>query len=187
MSVDVGWRVRTALSVLCTLVGLAACAPSGDEPRNRLETWESPSGEYRIRYLSPPWELAQEDVDYQLFRIRSNAELVGAVDGGPGKYELHVTTTAGAVPALMDAELRMAIAAGREIREGPRGIETREGINGMELLTFEPTVPIERYRRIVLLPLSAGRVLRLGFEATPDLGTREVDAMIDEVGIGEVP
>ena len=99
-----------------------------------------------------------------------------------------VTTVGGALPALMDAEVRAARAAGRTILEGyPPEIGTLEGVRGPQLLTFEPTLPIERYRRIVLFPLVSGRVLRLAFEATPDLDTPEVDAMIAQVGIGAAP
>lgn len=177
-------RVVAAAAVSIVLFG---CAPSGDDPASRLTTWEASDGDYRIRYLDPPWELVDEGVDFSFFRIQSNANLVGRLDGGPGKYELRVTTQRGDVPALMEAEVRAAISSGATIREGPRTASTLDGARGQELLTFELTLPIERHRRIVLFSLGSGRVLRLGFEATPDLDTPQVDAMIDQVGVGPLP
>jgi len=183
VSVDAGRHPTRVVLLLEAACGGAACAPSADDPASRLDLWSSPSGEFRVHYLQPPWELA-EDGPAPLFRIRSNAENAGAVDGGPGKYELRVSAVSGAVPALMDAEVRAAAGGGRTIREGPRAVSTSEGVRGLELITFEPTIPIERYRRTALLPLPSGLTLRLAFEATPDLDTPEVDAMIAETEIG---
>jgi len=178
-------RVIRVLRVLALVPLVLSCAPSGENPTNRLMTWEAPSGDYRIRYLEPPWGLVEEDASGAYFRISSNLMIFGDVDGGPGKYDLRTSVIAGAVPMLMDSEVRRATStSGRVIQDGPRSITTDEGVVGSELLLFDEPDPIERYRRVVLLPLSTGNVLRLDFAATPDLDTDEVSAMIRNVGIG---
>ncbi len=176
------------LRVLALFSLVTSCAPSGDDPVSRLSTWEAPSGDYRIHYLAPPWSVVEESPAGALFQIRSNVMAFGDLDGGVGKYELRTSRVDGAVATRMEREVRQVLrTGGRTIRDGPRSITTSEGIVGSELLTFDEPDPIERYRRVALFPLPSGRVLRLEFEATPELDTPEVTAMIRNVGIGDGP
>ena len=176
-----------ASRVLASLLLLAGCAPSADDPRSRLDTWEAESGEFRIRYLRPPWEISEAEGDSLFLRIQSNANLAGGVDGGPGKFELRATVDSGDIETLVGAEERRLRRLPAEIRDGPRDVSTLEGVEGREVIAFENGDPYERFHRVAFFPLSGRRVLRLAFEATPNLETPEVDAMIAQVGIGATP
>ncbi len=178
-------RVLRAPRVLALSVVLASCAPPGDDPETRLTTWEAPTGDYRIRYLSPPWYIVDEEPDGARFQIESTIMSTGRIDGGQGKYELRTSRVPRAMTDEMDREVRASRGvAGRTIEDGPRSITTREEVEGLELLTFDAPDPYERYRRVVLFPLGPGQTLRLDFDATPDLDTAEVTEMIRHVGVG---
>lgn len=180
--------VNRALRVLTIALVVTACAPSGDNPLSRLTTWEAPSGDYRIRYQSPPWQILSESTDGAFFNVQSTLQMTGRVDGGAGKYELRTSRVGRSVAEEMDREVRDARrTGGREIVDGPREIVTDEGVVGSELITFDEPDPFERYRRVVAFPLEGGRTLRLDFESTPDIDTPEVEAMIRHVGIGARP
>jgi len=180
--------VNRALRVLAIALVMTACAPSGDDPLSRLTTWEAPSGDYRVRYLSPPWEIIRESTDGAFFNVQSTLQMTGRIDGGVGKYELRTSRVGRSVADEMEREQRDARrTAGREIVDGPREIVTDEGVEGRELITFDEPDPAERYRRVVVFPLDGGRTLRLDFESTPDIDTPEVTAMIRQVGIGARP
>ncbi|MCB9595913.1 MAG: hypothetical protein H6719_24550 [Sandaracinaceae bacterium] len=177
--------MNRALRVLFIASLVVSCAPSGDDPLSRLDTWEAPTGDYRIRYLAPPWAIIEEDLDGARFQIESTLMASGRIDGGVGKYELQTSRVPRSVEAEMDREVRASRGvAGRSIEEGPRAITTHEGIEGLELITFDVPDPFERYRRVVLFPLGASQTLRLDFDATPDLDSDEVTEMIRLVGIG---
>ena len=179
--------VRFALAC-AALVLLSACAPSGDDPLNRLTTHEPETGEYRLRYLEPPWELVSASGTTTFLRIQSNAMSVAGVEGGPGKYELTVSVEPGVPLRRAADELRAARGRGEEILgDGVRNVTTDEGVVGAELLTRESMVYALGHRRTVFFPLDGSRVVRLGFEATPALDTAEVDAMIAAFGIGSAP
>ncbi|MBX3271282.1 MAG: HEAT repeat domain-containing protein [Sandaracinaceae bacterium] len=172
-----------ALSALASLA--SACAPSADDPLSQLTTWEAPTGDYRVRYLAPPWRVVREDLVGAHLSIESTAMATGTIEGGPGKFDLTTARMGRAIEDEMDREVRASRAMrGRTILDGPRTITTREGVDGLELLTFDEPDPFERYRRVVLFPLGGGQSLRLDFEASPDLDSREVTEMIRYVGIG---
>ena len=178
--------MRTAaLGAVCAAL-LAACAPPGDDPFSRLTVYEPPSGEYRVRYLEPPWELVSSAGTTVFLRIQSNAMSVGGFEGGPGKYELVATVEPGTPAARIASERVAAVSRGELPLEGPRAVTTDADIVGQELLT-QGDDAIERHFRYVYLPLDASRVLRLAFEATPSLDTSEVDAMIRLVSVGVAP
>ena len=181
-------RVIRALRVLAFASLAIACAPSGDDPTSRLTTWEAPTGDYRIRYLAPPWRIIEERTEGARFQIESTLMRTRRIDGGTGKYELTTSRVARSVAEEMDREVRASMrTAGRTIEDGPRSITTNEEVEGLELLTFDQPDPYERYRRVVILPISGRLSLRLDFDATPDLDTREVTEMIRHVGIGPLP
>ncbi|MGE0788705.1 MAG: hypothetical protein AB7S26_23740 [Sandaracinaceae bacterium] len=155
-----------------------SCAPSGDDPINHMEEWSPLSGEYTVRYLSPPWEFAGEMPNGVRFRVRSNAMIHGMTDAGPAKYDLTVTLETGTPSARIAGDVAEANANARDIVVPPREVMTRDGIVGMEMISFTSSAVFDRYRRVVYFPLGDARVLRYAFVATPDLGTPEVDAMV---------
>ena len=174
--------------ILATLVAvtLAGCAPSAEDPLTRLSVVAPETGEYRLRYLDPPWELLSLEGTTARLRIPSNRMILGGVEGGPGKYELTATVERGAPATRVEAEQRAAAGRGETVLAGPRTLQTREGVVGVELLTSVPGLDALN-RRIVFFPVDGASVLRLSFEATPSLDTPEVDAMIATVGVGAEP
>ena len=177
--------VRSALLAVALVV--TACAPSGEDPLTRLSTHAPPSGEYRVRYLEPPWELVSTSGTTAFLRIQSNAMAIAGIEGGAGKYELTVTVERGDPVTRANDELRAARGRGEEILgDGVRTVETDEGVVGAEVLSrgIDPLTMSPRHRRIAFLPVDAARVVRLDFDATPELDTAEVDAMIAAIGIG---
>lgn len=166
------------------MVALSACAPSADDPLSRLDVAGPETGEYRVRFLNPPWELVSVEGTTTFVRIQSNAMMRG-LEGGLGKYELTATLEPGTPDARIAAEAASAPSRGETVIAGPRSVENDDGVLGQELIAYE-TEPFERYYRYVYFPL-AGQVVRLAFEATPSLDNRETDAMIGHVGIGPEP
>ena len=170
---------------LASLVACAAgCAPSGEDPLSTLSVYEPETGEYRLRYLAPPWELVRGEGTRALVRIPSNS-MIFADDAGITKYELAVSVEPGTIAARMAAERSAVQARGEEVVDGPRPITGDAGrAEGQELLTRGSVGPITRNGRYVFFQVDAARVVRLAFEATPSVDTPEVDAMIDAFGVG---
>lgn len=178
--------MRSAL--VCAALLLTACAPSGEDPRNRLTTVAPDGSEYRLRYLEPPWELVSVSGTTISLRIQSNSMAIAGIEGGPAKYEVTATVEPGDPSTRANDELRVARGRGEEILgDGVRTVLTVDGVRGAEVLSRSAVALVDRHRRTVFLPIDAARVLRLGFEATPELDTPEVDAMIAAVGIGAEP
>lgn len=172
------------MSVVALAAGAGGCAPSGDDPLSTLSVYEPDGGEYRLRYLSPPWQLVRAEGTTAFVRVLSNS-MIYADDAGLTKYELAVTVEPGTVAARIAAERDAAQARGEVIFEGPRAVLGDAGrAEGQELLTRRSAGPLIRNARYVFFPVDAARVVRLGFEATPSLDTAEVDAMIDAFGVG---
>lgn len=163
------------------------CAPSGDDPNSRLTVYEPPSGEYRLRYLEPPWELVDAEGTDVFLRISSNSMIFGGFDGGPGKYELHASVVTGTIDSSIAAEMRAAVARGETIMGAPRDIEDGGVVVGRELFSAGMVDIFYLNHRYVFFALSGGRVLRLAFDATPSLDTPEVDAMIAAVEVLGAP
>lgn len=179
-----GRVLRLPLAGLLCALWAAGCAPSADDPLSRLTTYAPPSGEYRLRYLEPPWEAVEQRGTTAVLRIPSNAMLAGVEAGAP-KFELVATVEPGQPAARAAEELRRARERGLEVLgDGIGAVETSEGASGAEVSTRELTRTGFLHRRTVYLPIDGARVLRLAFEATPSLETPEVDAMIAAVGIG---
>jgi hypothetical protein len=149
-----------------------------------LSVYEPESGEYRLRYLDPPWQLVRSDGTSALVRIPSNS-MIFADDAGLTKYELAVTVEPGTIASRITAERGAAQARGELVVEGPREVLGDGGrAVGQELLTHGNVGPIARNARYVFFQVDAARVVRLAFEATPALDTPEVAAMIDAFGVG---
>ncbi|HEY8432028.1 MAG TPA: hypothetical protein VIL20_26810 [Sandaracinaceae bacterium] len=175
--------VRYSPAAIALVSCILGCAPSGEDPRSRLSVYEPETGEYRLHYLEPPWELVEAEGTRVFLRIRSNAMVFAGLDGGPAKYELLATVEPGTPESRASAEASAAVARGETVTGGPREIEAA-GAVGRELLTQARVAVLDRNRRYVFLPLAGARVLRLAFDATPRLDTPEVDAMIDAVELG---
>ncbi len=176
-------RVRRAILTLL-ISSLLGCAPSGEDPLSRLSVYEPPGGEYRLRYLEPPWELVDGDGTSAHVRIASSSMIFGGIDGGAGKFDLFATVESGTVEANVAAEVRAASARGEELVEGPREVEAEGGVVGREILTRGMADVIQRHGRYAFFAIPDGRVLRLAFDATPPVDTPEVDAMIAALGVG---
>lgn len=176
---------RTLLAML-TALAVVGCAPSAEDPLSRLSVASPETGEYRLRYLEPPWELVSQEGTTTVLRIASSRMIYGGAETGPGKYELTATVERGAPATRVEAEQRAAVGRGETVVAGPRTLQTREGVVGVELLTTVPGMDLT-YRRVVFLPIDGASVLQLDFVATPELDTPEVDAMIATVGVGLEP
>ncbi len=177
---------RASPLVLFALACLAACAPSGDDPRNRMTTWVSPGGEATIFYLAPPWELERTLDNGVALRVPSNANLAGGLEGGPGKFELVALVEAGNPNTRIVAERAAALVAGREILD-ERELFTAEEVAGPELVLFDPGAEFRRFRRVLYLPLSGGRALRVEVIATTTPDTPEVTEMLRLIEVDVAP
>lgn len=168
-----------------------ACGPSGEEPRAGWKTYETEGGEYRIRYLSPPWRIESPTAGTTLtLKVRSNAEhfVPDAALIIPPKYLLTVDTAAGSaqdrIEALDGTPDDGMTADGEPIVAGPRRVTTEAGDEGWELLTtFMVDDALTRRRRVVFLDRPEGGVVSLEFEANPDLDEPQVDAMVTGVEV----
>lgn len=163
---------------------LASCAPSADDPVNHQSEWRSPTNDYVVRYLEPPWELDRELTDGVVLRIPSNAMTVGGIEGGPNKFELTVVRETGIPPVRMDAQRATYAAAGHEILVEPRMITTQEGAAGLDMVTRRTGERLVFNHRVAYFAFDPARVLRLEVVGTANVDTAEVTEMFRLVGIG---
>jgi hypothetical protein len=163
------------VAVLVAWLVLTACG--NPEPYDFYATYDAPDGELRLRYLSPPWELALADGPNVRLEIDNNVP--GEGDAGsplPPKYVLEVSLGAGAtLAAAQDAE-RRARRRGEEITIGVREVETNAGDGGHELFTTD-LGDRTRFYRTVFIARRGGHV-RLAFASSPPLDEPEIDAMV---------
>ncbi|MGF1465029.1 MAG: hypothetical protein ACFCGT_02745 [Sandaracinaceae bacterium] len=171
---------------LALVLVAAGCGPLGNEPRNRLTPFEPPTGEYRVHYLEPPWRLQEAAGNGGLLRVPNNAERFGGGDGGQGNLDLELSVEAGVPVVRAAAERTAALGRGEQIEVEPRPIVTRDLVEGVELLTRQPT-PSLRFLRYAFLPTSPSRVLRMAYEGNARVDTREIDEMIRNVEVGLAP
>jgi hypothetical protein len=174
-------RLSSAPLVALALL-LGACAPSGDDPRNRRIAVSPPGGEFTVYALAPPWEVVEvADGRVQLF-IESSRQAI--LDAGPSKFDLFATVVRGDLTARIQTEETQLRNGGNVIDVGPRAVATDQGLEGLEVLATTPE-RLQRRIRVVLLAFGAGddRLLRLEFVAVPALDTLEVEAMIRQVEV----
>ena len=158
-------------ALVCLLV---ACGTNAADLYAGLDVYEPRSGAYRVRYLSPPWELTSRGMGDDVV-----LEVEGAIAGVPPKYRLSVDLIGGEPMARARAVARSA-AADDEVT-GPRDVTTDAGNEGVETLIFDNSEG--RYERHVFLTRPGG-VVRMVFVANPDLENDEVEAMIAAVEVG---
>lgn len=176
-------RARELGQVALSLVAMSACGPPGDARFARLEVYDSPGGEYRVRFLAPPWQLIETDGSTARFEVESNASAVAGVPSGvvPPKYVLAVTVEPGRARARAEAALAQARARGHEVLVPVRAIDAEDGPErGFELVTRDDASPFRRFRT-AFLGREGGGVVQLAFEGNPELDTPELDAMIAAV------
>lgn len=183
--------MRVGLLLVAGILVGSACGPSGEEPRAGWKTYEPAGGEYRVRYLSPPWRVDSPTSGTTLtLRVPSNAEhfVPDAALIIPPKYLLTVDTEPGTARDRIDAidgtpDDGMT-ADGETVVAGPRRVRTDAGDEGWELLTtFMVDDVLTRRRRVVFLDRPEGGVVSLMFEANPDLDEPQVDVMVAGVEV----
>ena len=170
-------RLRTVGLVLTTFA--VACAPPGTDPRNQRDVYEAEEGQFRVYYLSPPWELVVAEAEQVSLRIPSNRMEMLGDDAGPPKYLLVAAAAAGQ-PEGLGQEAEAALRADGAMSVVSRALTTDQGVDGLDVVA---TIA-DRWFRSVFLPLSPSRSLRLDFSATPSLDTEEVDGMVRLVEVG---
>lgn len=153
---------------------LLACGTNAADLYAGLEMYEPRSAAYRVRYLSPPWEVVSRGMGDAL-----TLEVEGAREGLPPKYRLSVDPIGGTPMARARAVERTT--AADDIVTGPRDVTTDDGNEGVETLFFDNSEG--RYERHVFLARPGG-VLRLVFVGNPNLDNDEVEAMIAAVEVG---
>jgi hypothetical protein len=172
------------VSLLGLALTLASCGPDASDPFSRLTVYDEPGGAYRVRYLKPPWELASSEGTSLTLRIISTTEAYTGIaeTGVPDKYVLDVTVMGGGAAAHARADATAATRRGEEIIEPVREVTTRSGDTGFELVT-RAEMPEVRSHRFVYLDRTGGGVVRLHFEANPQLNRPEVDEMVRAVDV----
>ena len=166
---------RALVPLLMTAMSAATgCAPSGNDPRSQLSTYEPPTGEYRLRYLEPPWEIVEQDGSSVRARVPS---LLSSRDAGAGVFELSVSVESGRAEARARADVAAARSRGDAIVVDVRAVETLDGASGWELVTVSGADPLEAHQRWAYFP-QGSRVVRLHFVADQPLDTPELDAMV---------
>lgn len=170
-------RVGRAL-LLLSVVG-SACGNPG--PYAEWKTFVAPGGEYRIRYLDPPWDLAEADDTRLHLRIPNNTESFAGIDSTVApKYDL-VCDVVGRAPLRNAQQARDAARRrGEEVVEPVRELVTRSGAEGFELITRQ-TSGERLYRRYAFVGRPGGGSVSLLFEAVPALDEGEVTEMIRSV------
>jgi hypothetical protein len=163
--------------LLAILIG---CGPSGSDPYSQLTEHRAPGGEYVVRYLRPPWQPGPTSGSSASFFVQSDG--MARYDAGLPKYLLLVTVEPGDAASRAMAEMSAALSRGETLEVAPRLITTREAVNGWELVTRRSTSSFERNFRYVYLP-SGSSVVRLYFDASAPIATREIEAMIQSVDV----
>ena len=170
-------RATFALAVAC--LALAACGNPGPYPS--WKTYTAPGGEYRFRYLDPPWDLAESEGTRVRLRIPNNTETFAGLDSSVApKYALSVDVVG--QPPMRAAEGARAEARGRgeEVVEPVSAFTTRSGAEGFELVTRQTTGEM-LFRRYSFVGRPGGGSVSLFFEAVPSLAEREVTEMVRSV------
>jgi hypothetical protein len=170
--------VRPLASLICLL---CACSPLGGGAYSELETYDAPGGEYRVRYLSPPWLLTDNEGSTAEWIVESNgAALVAPSTIVTPKYELLVTVHSGRAASLIESDFATAQADGETVLVAIRSVTTDFNDSGVEFITELPADE-SRYRRYVYLDRETSGSVRMLFEAYPLLDEAEVDRMIGAV------
>ena len=173
-------RVRSTWPWTLFVAALCACGPAASAHYAGMSEYKPSNGLYTLRYLAPPWELktfSGYSATLQIERV-----LLGIVDADvPGKYELAVSlvpASTGATAAMLAMkDAAEATSRGESLVVAPRPITTDSGDPGVDVVTKSTDPNFPRSLRYVSFDSPKG-VIRLVFQADPDLANPEVDAMI---------
>ena len=179
--------LRATCALFVTTIVLAGCGEDGDARYAGWTVYDAPGGEYRVRFLDPPWFIVSAEGAVLELEIESNAEHFRPGSSAPPKYEFRATIGAGSAESSIAAEQAAAIGRGEGILAGPRAVTTEAGDRGRELLTEQLSGDRTRYLRYVYLDRSRGGVVSLWFEGNPDLDEAEIDVMIASVEVDPEP
>lgn len=185
-------RIGAWWGLACLALAALGCGPDGDRPRAGWKAYEPPGGQYRVRYLSPPWEQVAPTTGTVLtLEIVSNAERFVPEAGLviPPKYQLTVDvlgppSARERIGNLVGDEDGRTV-DGEEIVAGPRPVRTASGDTGWELLTVFTVLDIEqlRHRRLVYFDRSGGGVISFDLVANPELDEPHVDQLVEGVAV----
>ncbi len=168
----VSW-VRAFLLVL--IASVAACGPAAGDRYAGLEVFDDSEGLYRVRYLAPPWELDESESGGGALRLTIAAEGDSLGSMRPPKFELQAEGSSRSPQSLLEQEERRVVAAGHTMIAGPRALTVDSGVQGQEILSFDPVAT--RFNRYVALA-GTGDTAVFRFSSTVDLDSLEVDDMI---------
>lgn len=162
---------------LLSFVLTACSADRCDHYYANLDTYEPPSQTYRLRYLSPPWEIEGEPGESIALRI--NRTQILEVDADvPSKYRVVVGIDAAITAAArIDAEKAAALERGEQIIGTELAVTTDSGNTGVQLFSQKMSEFGTRSYRYVAFDAPLGSV-HMFFEGDPDLDNAEVDAMV---------
>lgn len=172
---------RVALAVLA----LSLCVSGCGQPDRYAEwkTYVAPGGEYRLRYLDPPWEVSASDGSTGRLVVENNASRFGDLDSSLApKFELTVTLVSGGSARLAAAAAASAPARGEEVLVAPTPFTTRSEDVGVELVTRELRGEL-RYRRLLWIDRPGGATVQLQVLSVPEIRDPEVDAMLASVDV----
>lgn len=160
-------------------VFLWACGNPG--PYAEWKTLEAPGGEYRLRYLEPPWEVIESEGTRVRLRVKNNAESFGDMDSTiASKYALVVDVVPRGPLRSAESARDAARRRGEEIVEPVRGLTTRSGAEGFEVITRQ-TSGERLFHRYSFVGRPGGGSVSLSYEAVPSLDEREVHEMVRSV------
>lgn len=165
--------------LLLACVAITGCGNPG--PYANWKRYESPGGEYRLRYLDPPWEVIESEGTRVRMRVKNNAESFGGIDSSvASKYDLVVDVVARDPMRGAEGARATARGLGEEILEPVRPLTTRSGAQGFEVITRQTTGE-HLYHRYSFVGRPGGGSVSLSFQAVPTLDEAEVDEMVRSV------
>jgi hypothetical protein len=168
-------RILGALAVLT-----CACGQPG--PYAEWKTFRHPDVGYTIRYLDPPWEVAEGEGTEIVLRVPNNAAAFGDIDSSMSpKYVLRITTPSGAPASLAATEQTAAVRRGETIVEPASPFVTRSGDAGMQLVT-QQTDGEHLSRRWVWVS-GDSRTVQLRVDSVPLATEREVTVMLESLDV----
>lgn len=172
-------RAAMTVVVLC-LFGVGCGQP---ERYAEWKTFVAPGGEYRLRYLDPPWEVTASDGPTGRLVVENNASRFADLDSSLApKFELTITLVSGGSARLAAAAAASAPARGEEVLVAPTPFTTRSEDSGVELVTRELGGEL-RYRRLLWIDRPGGATVQLQVVSIPEIRDPEVDAMLASVDV----
>ncbi|MEM6962653.1 MAG: hypothetical protein AAF550_13075 [Myxococcota bacterium] len=176
--------LRPTLSVclICGALFSVGCGTPASRAYAELDevTVRMSLGAYILRYLAPPWSLVSSDDGRTLLQIDADGERFSPDSGFTPKYTCQAEVISGnALNRATQAE--RTAAAEESILVPQRPIVTDGGNEGTEFLSFRDLDM--RFLRRAYFDSERGGVVRVVFEANPDLDEREVTKMLQALSV----